>query len=104
VAILLSIAFLIAGAVIGAFVTIVMQGVLSGPKLRLSGSGSGIGPSPGFRQCSLTIENEPGFLALRLGQTTILGKRIHRPHTFFTLPFERMPAYDCSAVLIEKGK
>jgi hypothetical protein len=38
----------------------------------------------------LTIENEPGFLNLRLGQTTIFGKRIHRPHTLLSLPLERM--------------
>src|SRR5665213_1026293 len=47
--------------------------------------------------------NEPGFLNFRLGQTTIFGKHLIRGRTIFSLPVERLPAYECSAVMIREG-
>ena len=101
--VVLSVVLLIVGALVGVGGTLIAQGLMNRPKLRISGGGGGIGPVSGFRYVYMNVENEPGFLSFRLGQTTILGKRIHRGKMVFSLPFQRMPAYQCTAVLIENG-
>jgi hypothetical protein len=99
----IAVVLLLVGAILGAFATILMQGYLTRPRLRIAGSGGGIGPAQGFRQVAITIRNEPGFLNLRLGHTTILGKRVIKGRTIFSVPFERLPAYDCTAMMIAEG-
>ena len=99
----MAIVLLVLGALLGAFATIFVQGMITRPRLRISGSGGGVGPNPGVRHVAITISNEPGFLNFRLGQTVILGKRLLRGRTIFSVPFERVPAYECTAVIIREG-
>jgi hypothetical protein len=99
----LNVVLLIVGALVGVGGTVLAQGLLNRPKIRMSGGGGGMGPVSGFRLVYLTVENEPGFLSLRLGQTTILGRRIHNGKILFSLPFQRLPAYQCTAWVKEQG-
>ncbi len=70
------------------------------PQLRLSGGGSASTP---FRRSTLTVNNDPGWIGVGMGESTILGRRIHRGFRR-GLAIDRNPAKQCQAQLIDKAK
>lgn len=85
---------LLIGAALGAFASTWHGHFVRRPKLRVTGTSGG-----GF--VAIRIRNEPGFIGLRLRETTLLGFHIHSPKEF-GLVIDRSAAHECSAVLIDK--
>ncbi len=70
------------------------------PKLQYVGGGNGR-IADGFRATNIRIRNTPGFLGLKIGDTTLFGWRIHNYKEIGT-SFDREPARDCRALLFDK--
>ncbi|MEX2014539.1 MAG: hypothetical protein WD885_01215 [Candidatus Saccharimonadales bacterium] len=71
------------------------------PKLVVGGGGSGGGVGAEYNHNHVTIQNKPGVLGLRLGETTLFGWPIHG--SFQAGPIiDRNEAYRCKAMLIDK--
>ena len=67
---------------------------LKRPTLRAVGSGGGGGQQ--FHSCRVQIRNVPGLFGIRLGETVLFGRILHRPIDK-GLPIDRNPAKDCAA-------
>lgn len=70
------------------------------PQLRFTGGGSARVP---FRRDTFTITNEPGWIGVAIGESTILGRRLHSGIRR-GLVVDRHPAKQCHAHLIDKAK
>jgi hypothetical protein len=88
------------------FVTLVagawLQEFRKRPKLVLSGSGGGsVGTT--YRSWQVSIQNRPGLLGLSLGETTVLGKNIHRGRTW-GLRYDRNASVESRAWLCDEER
>lgn len=94
---------LIVGGLLGAFLASLFDFYIKRPKLVIAGGGGGGGPKniEGFTECHVTVKNEPGLFGIAFRETVIFGKKIHGNFDKGII-FERNPANECRAFLIDK--
>jgi hypothetical protein len=97
VQIALPIVTLVLGVVLGAWYTVYLRR----PTLKITGGGSGGGPGPGHLRNHVRVINRPGLLGIRLGETILLGGRLHG-HVEKGLTVDRNPANQCIANILDK--
>ena len=92
--ILISVASLVVGSVIGAWYTEFIRR----PLLAVTGSGS---VHKGVHRYSVSVSNLPAFVGITIGSTALLGRRIHRGFRR-GLTIDRNPAKQSRAVLVDR--
>ena len=100
----LDVASLLIGAVIGAPLGFWFSSFCQRPRLDWDGTSSGSGGPGGWAQINVRVTNRPGFVGIRLGETTVFGRRLHA-EIECGWHIERGPARDCAAFMydIESG-
>jgi hypothetical protein len=97
--ILIPVVTFILGIVLGAVVETWYGVFVNRPKLKITGGGTGLGQH-GYRTAGWTVTNEIGFVGIRFGPSTILGKQLHRA-VERGVNFDRAAAKNCRAAIYD---